>query len=114
MQLLAGCRHAIILDAVQQAAGSISEYTAEDVRLSPHLHSTHGIGVGEALALAEKLLQPTVPVTLIGVGTGPCEDGGSSAQFSGVLAPLEQRLLETIARAGAAPDKFSSPAKELP
>ena len=91
LTLLADCRSAVILDAVRQPCGTLTEYSEHDLRLSQRLHSSHGIGVGEALALAERLLPAPVPVRILGIGVGEAADPDPGA-IAALLPELSDRL----------------------
>lgn len=98
IQLLDGFDRAIVLDAVEQAGNGIFEYSREDLLFSRHLHSTHGIGVGEALALADRLLTPPVDVSVLGIGVGEREE---AAEFDvSHLLPVLEKRLTTVLQAG--------------
>jgi Ni,Fe-hydrogenase maturation factor len=95
MQLIEGFDRAIVIDAVEQTAGKVFEYSQADLLFNEHLHSTHGIGVGEALALAERLLPAPVEVTVLGVGVGERDDA-ETVDIAGLLPMLQNRLTAVL------------------
>lgn len=97
VSLLEDCEQAIIIDAVSGTPGTLIEFDAQDLLLSKDLHSTHGIGVGEALTLARRLLPEPVPVSILGVGIGE-PDSAVSVDIDALLPDLQAWLDAALAK----------------
>jgi len=96
-QLVAGCDLAILIDAVCAEPGTVVEVDSGDLPHRKELHSTHGIGVGEALALIPALTDQPPRVVLIGVGVD-AEDGGCSMEDVNRTLPRVRELMEAPLR----------------
>ena len=105
---LDGCDRLVILDACRSGAepGSIVRLKWPDDRLSISAgHSTHGFGVGAALAIAEALGRLPTRVILFGIEAGPCEPGaGLSTNVRAALPELYRRVLKEILEAESGED----------
>lgn len=111
--MLRGFERATIVDAVERAVGEVFECSPQALMLSAHLLSTHGIGVEEALALAEQLLPVSVGVKISDLGVGQAGDP-SSPGFESLMAGLQSSLepaLCAVINARPAGDNFSSTAR---
>lgn len=96
-QLVDGCDLAILIDAVCAEPGTVVEVDSGDLTNRKALHSTHGIGVGEALALIPALTDRPPRVVLIGVGVD-AENGGSSMEDMKRALPRVRELMEAPLR----------------
>ena len=67
-ELLTGCQHAIIIDAIQGKTGQITCLDLDDLDSQSNRYSVHGIGVAEALALLNTLMNPAPQTTIIAIG----------------------------------------------
>jgi len=99
-QLLEGCDLAILIDAMSAAPDTVTEVDSEDLVHSKELHSTHGIGVGEALALVPVLTDKPPGIVLIGIGVdaeeGVCSADDVNRALPGVLELIDGRLREFL------------------
>ena len=95
VNMLKECDHAVVIDAVRQPAGQLTEFSTQDLVQTGDGCSSHGIGVGEALALAEELLPDPVPVGILGIGTGR-QDDGAMPDVDALLPALQERLTNAI------------------
>ncbi len=95
VQLMEACEHALVIDAVRQPAGQLSEFTRQDLLLSGDICSTHGMGVGEALALADVLLPDPVPVRILGIGAG-CRDEDAMPDVDALMPEVADWLSGAI------------------
>ncbi len=102
LQQLEGCRLALLIDAVPAEAGALLDIDVRDLVTWPSLHSSHGIGVGEALQLVQRLLEPPPAVRVLGIGIG---DG--DVVLDEVMPRLSERLEVEISRWMIPPDKAS-------
>jgi hydrogenase maturation protease len=96
-QLVDGCELAILIDAVGAEPGTVVEIDSGDLVSSKELYSTHGIGVGEALALIPALTDQPPRVVLLGVGVD-AEDGGYSMKDVQRTLPRVRELMQTRLR----------------
>jgi hydrogenase maturation protease len=97
-QLVDGCDLAILIDAVCAEPGTVIEVDSGDLVRCKELHSTHGIGVGEALALIPVLTDQPPRVVLLGVGVN-VEDGVCSVADVHRTLPRVRELIEAPLRA---------------
>jgi hydrogenase maturation protease len=99
-QLVDGCELAVLIDAVCAEPGSVVEIDSGDLVRFKALHSTHGIGVAEALSLIPVLSEHPPRVVLLGIGIdtedGVCSDEDLSRALPGVLEHLESHLQEFL------------------
>lgn len=97
---LEGCDRLIVVDACAglDNPGTISRLEWPDARIQQqHSHSTHGIGVADALQLAEKLELLPSKVILFGVELADCQPVGSLSEAAEVaLSELEEMILLEI------------------
>jgi len=96
-QLVGGCDLAILIDAVCAEPGTVSEIDSGDLLRRRQLHSTHGIGVSEALALIPALTDQPPRVVLLGIGVD-VENGGCSAEDVKRTLPRVRELVEAALR----------------
>lgn len=96
-QLVDGCDLAILIDAVCAEPGTVVEVDSGDLTNRKALHSTHGIGVGEALALIPALTDRPPRVVLIGVGVD-AENGGGAMEDMKRALPRVRELMEAPLR----------------
>lgn len=92
MQLLDGCRLALLIDAVQAEPGVLLNLNTNDLVAWKSLHSTHGIGVGEALQLVERLSERPPAVRVLGIGVGNSKTACTDAQTHALIPALIERL----------------------
>ena len=89
---LDGCTQLVIVDACQSGApvGTITRLAWPDCRIElQHGRSSHGIGVCEALRLAEQLGLLPERVVLLGVEVKSCEPGDE-------LSPAVRRAVDVL------------------
>jgi len=91
-QLVDGCSLAILIDAVCAEPGVVFEIDSGDLVRWKELHSTHGIGVGEALSLIPVLTDRPPRVVLLGIGVD-AEEGACTMQVVNQALP---RVLEVV------------------
>lgn len=96
LNLLEGCRFAILVDAVRSgaASGTIHQLTEDKLKLfSEGSESAHGWGVAETLALGRKTVADKLPgkIILIGIEAGQINLGDS-------LSPAVEQSLSEAAR----------------
>jgi hydrogenase maturation protease len=75
---LAGCTRLIIVDACRGVCqvGAVTRLVWPDARIARrHSQSTHGVGVCDALRLAEQLGRLPEVVEIFGIEVGECEPG---------------------------------------
>jgi hydrogenase maturation protease len=75
---LAGCTRLIIVDACRGVCriGAVTRLEWPDARIAKrHSQSTHGVGVCDALQLAEQLGRLPPVVEIFGIEVGECEPG---------------------------------------
>jgi|GEM_PF-3537831 len=70
LQLLEGCRLAVLIDAIPAEPGALLDIDVNHLLTCKTLHSSHGIGVGEALQLVERLFEQPPDIRLLGIGVG--------------------------------------------
>jgi hydrogenase maturation protease len=73
-----GCNKLIIVDACHGVCqmGAVTRLVWPDSRIAKrHSHSTHGVGVCEALQLAERLGRLPAEVEIYGIEAGDCKPG---------------------------------------
>lgn len=95
---LDGCDVAIIVDACQTNApvGTIFRLTWPDSRIADHQSlSSHGIGLCEALKLAEQLGRLPKRVVLYGLEVATNQDHSSDQSIIGI-DELERRVLDEL------------------
>jgi hydrogenase maturation protease len=83
LDALDGCRKLIIVDACRGVCqiGAVTRLKWPDPRIAKqHSHSTHGVGVGDALRLAEQLWRLPPDVVIYGIEVGDCEPGREICQ----------------------------------
>lgn len=95
VNVLKECDHAVVIDAVRQPAGQLTEFSTKDLVQTGDSYSSHGIGVGEALALAGELLPGPVPVTILGIGTGQQIDN-AMPDVDALMPALQEQLADAI------------------
>jgi hydrogenase maturation protease len=97
---LEGCAHLVLVDACQSGAtpGTVLRLTWPDPRLdAPGGTSTHGLGVGSALALARTLRRLPPRVVLISVEVESCEPGADlSPAVRAALPELFRQVLAEV------------------
>jgi hydrogenase maturation protease len=91
-QLVDGCSLAILIDAVCAEPGAVLEIDSGDLVRWKELHSTHGIGVGEALSLIPVLTDQPPRVVLLGIGV----DTAEAACAVDVVNKALPRVLEAV------------------
>jgi hydrogenase maturation protease len=94
LDYLPGCERAILIDACQSGRepGTITRLTWPDSRIAAqHRRSTHALGIGEALALAQTLGRLPSRVVLFGIEISHCQPGAP-------LHPLVEWALPELAR----------------
>jgi hydrogenase maturation protease len=98
--LLEGCTRLVVVDACRSGAapGTVVRIDWPDARLYGSAGpSSHGVGVAEALALAEALGKLPPRVTLIGVEVGICGPGAEMGpEVQAALPELYRQILEEI------------------
>lgn len=94
MNLLEDCRYAILLDAVRAPLGTILDIDRRELIMNADMHSSHGIGVGEALGLAERVNVLPERLTILGIGVG-------EAHESPQVPALKQYVPELVTRCTA-------------
>jgi hydrogenase maturation protease len=80
---LRGCSKLIIVDACRSVchAGAVTRLKWPDPRIAQcHCHSTHGVGVHEALQLAERLGRLPADVEIYGIEVRDCAPGREICQ----------------------------------
>jgi hydrogenase maturation protease len=94
---LDGCRRLLIVDACRSGApvGTITWLKWPDPRIQQrHSHSTHGLGIWDALHLAERLGRLPLVVDVFGIEIGEVEPGKeSSLPVIQALAELESLIV---------------------
>jgi hydrogenase maturation protease len=78
LDALDDCRKLVIVDGCRGVCrvGAVTRLTWPDSRICKrHSHSTHGIGVCDALRLAEQLGRLPPEVVIYGIEVGDCEPG---------------------------------------
>jgi hydrogenase maturation protease len=98
LQLLEGCRLAVLIDAVQAEPGALLCVDVNDLVTCKALHSSHGVGVGEALQLVERLFEQPPDVRVLGIGVGDGEAVAIDAAMRVVMPALTDRLDAEIQR----------------
>jgi hydrogenase maturation protease len=97
---LAGCQWLLVVDACQSGAspGAISHLVWPDERIEfQHDHSSHGIGVGHALRLAEQLGRLPPRVEVFGIQVADCSAGsGLCDEVREAVQRLTDLLLEEL------------------
>jgi hydrogenase maturation protease len=97
---LDGCRRLIVVDACHSggAAGAVTRLRWPDPRIAErHSQSTHGIGVCDALRLAERLGRLPFMVDIFGIEVGDCQPGREiSHEVLQALAKLETEILAEL------------------
>jgi len=94
-QLVEGVDLAVLIDAVPGKPDSVAEIVRRQLSILPGLHSSHGIGVGEALDLVGSLLVAPPRMVLLGVGVKPM-DKFASTDIRRVLPVLQARVGDVI------------------
>lgn len=97
---LAGCDVLVIVDACRSGAsvGTVTVRSWPDPEAQePDMGSTHGLGLGWALAMAQALGTPLPQVVLVGVEAGAVESGGElTPALRDALPALAARLRSII------------------
>lgn len=100
---LEGCRRLIIVDACHSGgrAGTVTRLHWPDPRIAErHSQSTHGVGVCDALRLAERLGRLPPVVEIFGIEVGDCEPGREIClEVLRVVAELEAVILGELCEA---------------
>jgi hydrogenase maturation protease len=94
--MLGGTRVLILIDALLDcsAPGSLHELTMDQLAAGPQA-SSHGVGVGEVLALINTLYGDALQVVVLGISTGTPDPGASAdtrldAAWPSLLAALDE------------------------
>jgi hydrogenase maturation protease len=89
----------IIIDALRDnsAPGSLRQLTADQLATGPQA-SSHGLGVGEALALIDALYGDTLQVVVLGIGTGTADPRTSADWQLDTAWPSLLALLDETVR----------------
>ncbi len=99
-QLVDGCELAVLIDAVCAEPGSVLEIDSGNLVRFKELHSTHGIGVAEALSLIPVLSERPPRVVLLGIGVdtgdGVCAGEDVNQALLRVVEYLESHLREFL------------------
>ena len=117
---LDGCERLIVVDACvgSGSPGTITRLEWPDVRIGQrHSHSTHGIGVAEALQLAEKLDRLPPQVVLFGIELSQCQPGNSLSDIvENAFNELEEKILMEIqpSRNAVSQTESGLPQKNVP
>lgn len=94
------CRRVIIVDACRSGctAGTVTRLRWPDPRIAErHSQSTHGVGVCDALRLAERLGRLPAAVDIFGIEVGDCEpEREISREVLQALAKLETEILAEL------------------
>jgi hydrogenase maturation protease len=94
------CQQLIIVDACAGSGwpGKITRLAWPDARIEQrHSHSTHGMGVADALQLAEKLGRLPAKVVVFGIELSQCQTGAApSGTVERALGQLEERILHEL------------------
>jgi hydrogenase maturation protease len=97
---LAGCRRLILVDACRagRPPGTVIRLQWPDPLLRSQRHrSSHGLAVGDALALAEALGWLPPQVLLWGVEMASCQPAGDlSPEVARALPELERQILQEL------------------
>ena len=96
VSLLQGCRLAILVDAVEGMAGSVTRLQPHDIAGCDSLYALHGFGVAEALALVDTLLDPPPSVVLFAVGVEDAQDASDRRQLHDLLPALQAAIEQEI------------------
>jgi hydrogenase maturation protease len=96
-ELLAGCQHAIIIDAIPGTVGQITCLDIADLENQADHYSVHGIGVVEALDLLNTLMDPAPQSTILAIGIDPAQGEASDTEIhqatvSRLAELIEQRI----------------------
>jgi hydrogenase maturation protease len=101
-----GCRRLIIVDACRYGGlvGAVTRLRWPDPRITErHNHSTHGVGVCDALRLAERLGRLPPAVEIFGIEVGDCEPGREIClEVLQAVAELEAVILAELCEAAYA------------
>jgi hydrogenase maturation protease len=101
-----GSRRLIIVDACRSGGrvGSLSRLHWPDPRIAArHSHSTHGVGVSDALRLAEQLGRLPPVVDIYGIEVGDCKPGhGICFEVLQTLREVEGEIADRLCEASHA------------
>jgi Ni,Fe-hydrogenase maturation factor len=96
--LVAGCRLAILIDAVASDARRPLSLDPAMLCRAPERHSVHGVGVGEMLQLLRALAASPPRILLFGLPVGKGgHEGAGEARLQCLLPELEWRVERAIA-----------------
>lgn len=93
-RLLAGCRLAVLIDAVASEAPQPLDIEPALLRREPASCSAHGFGVADMLELLDGLAAAPPRVLLLGLPVGAAAD--LSAPLQTMLPALSRRIVEVI------------------
>jgi hydrogenase maturation protease len=106
LDVLDGCHKLVIVDACCGIGtlGAITRLKWPDPRIvKRHGHSTHGVGVSDALRLAEQLGRLPSEVVIYGIEVGDCEPGREIChEVLQAVAQMEPMILAELREAANA------------
>jgi len=80
-ELLKGCQHAIIIDAIPGTVGQVTCLDIADLENQANQYSVHGVGVAEALELLNTLMNPAPKSTIFAIGIDPAQGETSDTEI---------------------------------
>ncbi len=98
--LLGATRLLVLIDALPAGDGTVGwrRIERDDIAAMTGGHSSHSLGVAEAVAMCESLVVVPLRIVCYGIGTGPVAAGGPGLAPKGIVSAVIDELANDIAR----------------